>query len=396
MLPALWIAEKINKPSDLFCIILYLLIYIPPLFVMYHTTIPELSPDEVQMLNIYLLIGMVFVSIVPRLPNFNFRRMPVTPQIFIAFLTFFSIGLVVYLVATLGRYAHFTLDFVEVYDVRAAVGEAASAGGSAFASYATNWLSGFVFPLCFAIGIQCRKRWLVATGILAPLFLYTLTAMKSTLFTPLYMLLIYLLLRYKRERFTLNFTVGYIVILSVGIVLNNWISGDAAIAYSALVHVRIFSIPAQLIAQYYDFFNNNPVTYLSHVKGFNLLNEYPYSTDLSHMLGDYYYGSPELGSNAGFWAADGLSGFGSIGIIYLSIVCGGILWLLDSLAVEFDERFMALLCSYLVIVFSCVSLFTTILSGGLVFVFLALICWPETGGLCTVLKVKSGTDIWGH
>jgi len=393
ILPAFWISDRINKPSDLFCIILYLLIYIPPLFVVYHSTIPYFEPEDVLLLNVNLFIGMMLVMFIPRRPCLAIQRIPLSAPFFIFITTTFALSLVVYLLFTIGQHAKFTLDFHEIYEIRAQISSVASSEGYSMASYATNWLSGFFIPLCFAIGIKCNKKPLVIIGLIAPFFLYSLTAMKGTLFTPFYMLLIYFLLKYRRNSFAIFITLFYIAILLFGTVISFFLSQESVTKYVAMVHTRTFSVPAQLIGQYFDFFSKNQVTYLSHVKGFNMLFDYPYGTDIAHLIGTYYYDVFDLGSNAAFWAADGLAGFGLIGIILLSFVSGTVLWLLDSFTREFDVNFMALLCAYIVIAFSCVSIFTTILSCGLLFVLVSALYWPEVGILRMALKKYSVSEI---
>ena len=76
--------------------------------------------------------------------------------------------------------------------------------------------------------------------------------------------------------------------------------------------LRIFCIAPLALVQYYDFFSSNPLTYMSHVTGFNLLIDYPYERDLGKLVGRYQYDGA-INVNAGLWASDGIAAFGLFG-----------------------------------------------------------------------------------
>ena len=160
---------------------------------------------------------------------------------------------------------------------------------------------------------------------------------------------------------------------------------DSAYWYVAVVNFRTFSIPAHLIAQYYDFFGNNPLTYMSHVSGINMLIPYPYDMDIPRSIGMYYYEAP-VGLNAGFWAGDGLAGFGPPGIIIMSVMCAVLFWVFDCIAKRYETRFVIIAATFIAVSFGNISLSTTIVSGGLGFLFIALFVLPSKGALHTVFR----------
>jgi hypothetical protein len=85
--------------------------------------------------------------------------------------------------------------------------------------------------------------------------------------------------------------------------------------------------------------------------------------------------------NAGFWASDGLAAFGPLGIIVLSAACAGVFWVLDSVASRYDTRFVMVALAFIATSFANVSLFTTLLSGGLGILTAALFVLPKRGVL---------------
>ena len=171
-------------------------------------------------------------------------------------------------------------------------------------------------------------------------------------------------------------TGGLTLLLSLGFLPVGLVTESARVQFLALVHFRTFSIPSLLIVQYYEFFKSHPFTYLAHVTGVNRVIAYPYSVDIPRVLGFHYYGDPNLGANASFWAGDGLASFGLPGILILSVFCAVVFWIFDSCAREQDPRLAALAATVIGVSLANVSLFTTLLSGGFLFLMAALLLLP--------------------
>jgi hypothetical protein len=155
--------------------------------------------------------------------------------------------------------------------------------------------------------------------------------------------------------------------------------------YLAVVNFRTFSIPSIIIAQYYEFFQHNPLTYMSHVKGINLFVNYPYDKAYSMIIGEHFYGSI-LNLNAGLWAGDGLAGFGPKGIVIMSFMCAIVFYMLDCFSRSFDARFVAVSITFAATTFANAPLSTTILSGGLGFLMMVLFVLPNKGLLQMAFK----------
>jgi hypothetical protein len=142
-----------------------------------------------------------------------------------------------------------------------------------------------------------------------------------------------------------------------------------------LVFFRTFGLAGLLSAQYYYFFDHNPVTYYSHIKGLNLLIHYPFKYPLGTEIGYYYY-FPLVDTTAHFWATDGLAALHLPGILIASVVCAFVFWLIDSVGQELDIKFVALTMFYATYSLANLSLFTTLLSGGLGLLILFLYWMP--------------------
>jgi hypothetical protein len=160
--------------------------------------------------------------------------------------------------------------------------------------------------------------------------------------------------------------------------------------YIAIINFRTFSVPQIVIAQYYEFFKHNPLTYMSHVNGLNWFLAYPYDGPYPVLIGEYFYGS-SMNANAGLWAGDGLAGFGLPGIIIMSSVCAFVFWILDSVSRRNDPAFIAGAMTLIVVSFTNTPLSTTFLSGGLGLLFLAVLTMPRGGLLTNTFREKIPT-----
>jgi hypothetical protein len=189
---------------------------------------------------------------------------------------------------------------------------------------------------------------------------------------------IYFVVRRDRGGIGTRLALGVSALLAFGALLRAVTGSSLATWYIAVVHFRTISVPPLLIAQYYDFFRANPLTYMSHVHGVNLLVRYPYDSDLPRLIGQYFYDFP-VGSNAGLWAGDGLAGFGPPGIVLVSCFCAAVFWLLDCIAAPYEPRFVAVAISFAATSFANVPLTTAILSGGLGLLLVALLVLPRRG-----------------
>jgi hypothetical protein len=142
-----------------------------------------------------------------------------------------------------------------------------------------------------------------------------------------------------------------------------------------LVFFRSFGLAGLATGQYFYFFHHNPYTYYSHIKGISLFVHYPFKYVLGTELGYYYY-NPLVDLTAHFWATDGIAAWGLPGILLISVVFAAICWMIDSLARRHDPRFAGLVIFYATYNLANLSLFTTMLSGGLGLLILILYIVP--------------------
>jgi hypothetical protein len=147
--------------------------------------------------------------------------------------------------------------------------------------------------------------------------------------------------------------------------------------------MRTFSSPGIAIAQYYEFFSTHPLTLGSHITGLSWLVDYPYDYDIPQTLGYYYYGTL-VTANANFWAQDGLASFGVIGLGLVSVIAAFVFWILDSVTRGLSMKFVIPALVGILVSFANVSLFTTLVTGGLGFFILICVFMPRDDGPLSV------------
>jgi hypothetical protein len=377
ILPAFWLPTTFRRPSLLPFWVLYLVIFVPSSFIVYYSDNPWLPPAKGVILVLFLFLGLSLISLGYTVPLVRLKRPRIPTRIVWSFVGAATIGLTLYLLVSHKQNLRL-VSLNEIYNLRQEMAENVASTGTIFGFYAIMWLANFLLPALFAFASWFRRWWIAAAALLGQLFLYMVGGFKMTLLAIVYLPLIYLLLRRYHRNFPVAFTAGINLLLVAGFVPSVLSMESASLAMVGVIHFRIFSVPGLLLAQYYDFFQHYPLTYLSHVTGFNKLIAYPYEIDIPRLLGFHYYGAPDLGANAIFWASDGLAAFGLPGILIISLFCAAVFWLFDTCSLRHDPRLAAMCAAVITVSMSNMSLFTTLWSGGLIFLLGLLWLLPGT------------------
>jgi len=229
--------------------------------------------------------------------------------------------------------------------------------------------------LIFATGIASRRYWVILPVMIGYVFLFGIGGAKSTALAIIYLPLSALLLSRSPQRIATYFVAGLSMALGAGFLTQAFLPASVHLAYTAVVHFRFFTVPPLTIPQYYDFFQTHPATHLANVTGFNWLLHNPYDADIPYTIGTYFYGGP-VGLNSGLWAGDGLTGFGVWGIVIVSALCAAVFWILDAVSAEFAPRFIGLALTFCSVFYGNVSLFTTLVTGGLALIMITALIAP--------------------
>lgn len=375
ILPAWWMPVVATRPSQLIYWVLYITVYIPSLFVPLYMAVVPLY--EVAELMGVLFVGLAIMGASYTRPLLRINPRPVSKSFF-----WYGVGgilVVLTLWVVFVYFGHFELvGFDRIYDqIRSSGGALAEGTG---AQYAIMWLSGAFFPFLMVWGITKKKFWFFVAGAGGQVMLYATAGLKAILLSTVFIPLMYICLRGAKAKFGVRLIWGvvllFISLYSVTLLMARVEDPGVVDTAASLVFVRTFGIPGLATGHYQRFFSDHPYTYYSHVKGVNLLVEYPYQQEISREVGYYFYFN-EANWNANMWATDGLAAGGLIGILIISLICGFVFWVLDSAAANHNPKFAVLLTCFAACNIGNTSLFTSLLSGGLGFLIVLLFIMPR-------------------
>jgi len=148
-----------------------------------------------------------------------------------------------------------------------------------------------------------------------------------------------------------------------------FLGGDYMSLVASLFFMRTISMPGQLASIYVDFFTNHPYTYYSHLGFVNkLTGMYPYGNEpLGRAVVDGAYNA-----NANFWVTDGIAAIGPIGVIIINILFFFLLLFINKMFDKKFSKFILLVFTPAIFALLNVSLFTTLLSCGMILLILIL------------------------
>ncbi|WKZ12695.1 MAG: hypothetical protein QY320_01520 [Gammaproteobacteria bacterium] len=369
--PAFWLPLRMEKPSTFLFSVQYYIVYVPGCFVAFLSTRPALPFGQSLLLALTLLLGLAILLVGQRaLPLLRLPRFAAPGAIYWIAFCAVALTLMVTIAAKLG--GNFQLAGIdEIYDVRAAGSE--RLGGNVLLVYALNWLNALVLPFVMAYALFARRKFLLLVVAACYVFLFGVWGSKASLLAPIFISLIYLLVRQRADRVSWLLPLGLAaIILSPALIPTPndlmQLARDWAVQ---IVPQRTFSSSALLIVQYLEFFTVNPNTFGSHVSVVREFLPDVYPAAIAPTIGWYTYGGP-MTANANFWATDGIAGFGLPGIPMLSVICALVFWLLDSATRHVAPSFSIVAMAYIGTNFADTGLFTTLLTGGLLFLVLLL------------------------
>lgn len=366
IIPSFWIPLSFHRPSAVFIYIQYFLVYIPALWMIRHSILPLLDAGDQAILSVVLFISMlVFVWAHRRIPLLRFKPARLRENQLWVVIYAVTAALLLIVVVQLGGNFHL-IGLADIYVQRAGASDLIEASGNNFTGYAFHWLDGLLLPLIFAQALRKSNYFAVASVVVCYLFLFGIWGAKTALFSPLILVVVSFWSARGASRMPLPMISGLIAVLIVPALLpfDSGLGGLIKFSWTSIVDMRTFSIPGLAIPQYFGFFSTHPLTLGSHITGLNWVIPYPYDYDIPRSVGYYYYGDL-VTANANFWAQDGLASFGVAGVIGMTFVVAVVLWLFDSVTRGLEIRFVMTAVVGILLSFSNVSLFTTLITGGL-------------------------------
>lgn len=363
-LPSLWMPLEISRPSMLAYWVLYLTVVIPSMFVPLFAALNPLS--DIRALMLVLFAGFVIIGMIYRLPLLRLPQVRISKRVFWIGLGSLAAILMLWTLVVF----HSSLQIVSFQYASELRQTAEDVMKDSKVNYAFLPLVGAIDPFLMGWGLFYKRRWMVVAGALGQLLIFMAVGFKSAPVSVAFILGFYALFRLRRPAFAVKLMIAALLFIGIpALAYYHYylVQEDFSILqdiFYSVIFQRTLSWGGMATAQYYDFFQKNPLTYLSNVHGVNWFVHYPYQYTIGEEIGLAYTGTTDLDATAHFWAADGLAGFGLWGILLVSVLCALIFWAVDSAAQRRDPRLTALQMSFGAVFFANSSLFTTMLSGG--------------------------------
>jgi hypothetical protein len=377
LVPASLMPTRLDRPCDLLLLVIYCIVYLPALILAFHGDLPRLERSTSVQLVLALFAGLMIMVVGRRtVPAVPLPRMSIPPWAFWTGFTASCAACALYIGVVLGGNARF-VDLSEVYALRTEVSDELIQTGSSFGAYAFSWLNAFMLPIFYSVGWATRRWWLCALVFGAYVLLYAVWGGKASLFAPVALVGVSLVLRASPAHAATRLAIAFTVLIASPLLVFE--NGDISRLIHGwliyLINLRVFTSSALLITQYQSFFELHPLTYGSHINGINLFVTYPYPDDIPRTIGVYFYGKP-MTANVNFWAQDGIAAFGLPGILAISVIGAFVFWLIDSATAHIDRRIAVLSLAFLATHFTDTSLFTTLVTGGALLLAVAFWLMP--------------------
>lgn len=354
-----------QKLSDFLSIMTYTLIFVPSMVSMqYHFTDSYDIPYQLA-----YTAAMIFFfkagdgKISRQVYTTKLNRIP--PKLYII------AGLVALLIILiLFRNNLKMVSFEDVYDLRDDSHKVTD--GIPLIGYVQMWLQTFFSPLFIAVGCYKNNKKLILLGFLMSLLTYMSTGHKSSLFLCFGAWVFYYMFKSGRS-------VYYIFpVIALGLVIPYisqmlfFADGEFSVLNSVLL-MRTYGISDQLTPIYLDVFRTYPYTFYSHINIVNLFTGmYPFKNpSMGNAIWEIYTdGRGESNVNANFLITDGIATAGVVGVILASVFFYFLLCYLNKLSNRFEFNFVIALMVGIVSSFTNLSIFTTLLSSGLLLIML--------------------------
>jgi len=258
------------------------------------------------------------------------------------------------------------LSFADVYDLRFAA--AAASRRSGFSDYLTSWLIYCFISYLFARGLVHRKWSLLLLGFVCAVLVYMSEGHKSAiLLLPITMGMLWL---WGSGQYFLSRLLSALTAL---IAIVSFVIPDQGVGLwmKSILLVRVVGSGGWLASKYLEYFTPERWTYYSHIRPINaFMGKYPFGDlSLGQVIGLEYSGTIQANHNASFWASDGFAAAGPVGVLIVTPVVAGLLYVMNRIMANLDTRFVVLwMCGFFV-AFLNVPLSTALLSGGGLIIF---------------------------
>jgi O-antigen polymerase len=381
--PSLWMPIRLTRPSQLAYWVLYVTVFIPSMFVPFYAGLD--APKEISLLLATIYTGFAIMGNCYRVPLLRLDPTRISWRAFWKGFGLVAAVLAIWMLVVFRGHMQF-LSFNNIYDLREIQNDVSE---GTLVNFAFMLLTGAFNPFLMGCGLFYRRKLLFLTGVFGQLLVYIVGGTKGSILSIAFISGFYVLFRFGRHPFALKLLFGTVALaggLCASYALSGYDPEPLKLHWVALfvVLMRTFSSNGLMTAWYFNFFQSNPHTFYSHVRGVNWFVHFPYERTAALEIGSVYMGGNDADPTAHFWAIDGIGALGLPGVLLISVFCGLVFWALDSAAQRHDPRLAALVTCYAAYNIANISIFTSLYSGGLAVLILSLYLMPPK----TITRLK--------
>lgn len=364
ILPTLLTPKKINSPSDWYALFMVFFVLCPVLSL--SLGVKDISAGEVLGIAFTVATSVILLKLVGRDDGVSIndaKRLKVGEAIkkFSLYSWLIMAVAIIFEYSSVMRFA----GFEEIYVQRELTSNARQ-----FWGYVTLFFAYVLSTLLCAIGLNEKKTLYTCLGFVGYVIMYMITAEKSMLAFPFFHLLIAFLVDNGDKFLGLikKFLLLAVVINLIPVFFSE--ASELAGRLGFMFYTRMVATPGQLIYDYYQFFSENGFTYFSHIRLFDLLIDppelyasHPKWPQLGWIMGIDMH-SVESNSNASFIAIDGMASFGLIGVVVVTALLCGYLYLINANKYKFAPVFWSVIFAQQAFILINGSFFSSLLSFG--------------------------------
>lgn len=373
VLPCFWLPLKITRPSQFAYWVIYITVFIPSMIVPLYAGYE--SANETAMLMVTFFVAFLLTGSCYLVPLWRLNPPNILRRTFWGVLISIAVSLTAWMLVVFRHHLKI-VSFSDIYDLRDA---ATDLSEGSLVNYAFMLLTGAINPFLMGYGLFYRKRWSFLAGAAGQLLVFSVGGTKGSLLSIAFIPAVYVLLRMKRSCFGVRLASACLGLILVSCLLYYYTNNNPGVLASVVLFVicaRTLSMGGLLTAQYYHFFLRNPFTYWSHLKFVSWFVHYPYVYPVGQEIGIAFAGTSGLDATTHFYATDGIEAAGLAGLLLIGVVAAFVFWMLDSMARRHDPRMAMLVTAYAAFNLANISIFTTILSGGLALLMIILFLMP--------------------
>lgn len=278
------------------------------------------------------------------------------------------------------------VSFLNVYERRFA---SDSVAAGTVVIYVIGMLAGAVNPVLLSIGMNYKKPFYIAYGIVSYLLIYAAIAQKSYIISIFLAAGVFFLFSITKLRnLSMLLMPGFLLAVSLYFLLltsgGQYTAGDASVQGQlvSIIAFRTLEMPGILYGCYLHFFEIYEKTFYTHIGVVGNIFGYPYGQfQLGQIVGQFISpdGSLEsMNANANFLATDGVAAIGLTGVVLMCGLVGLLINLWSRAFGGLKIQFLAPAVFPMLMSLSNASLFTTILTSGGGLLFLILCFWSSS------------------